>query len=119
MEKFFPGPFTIILKKKDNVPDILNPYNKIGVRIPDCDITRKLIDYANCPIATSSANIADKPSATNASDTIKDFYDKVDYIIDTGETNIGIASTIVEVIDGIPHIWRQGSITQDEINKIM
>ena len=119
MESFFPGPFTIILKKKNIVPNILTA-NKdtIGIRIPDCKITKKLIEYAGCPIATSSANISDNPSVSNVKEIINDFYEKVDYIIDSGKTNIGIASTIVEVIDGIPHILRYGPITENQINKI-
>ena len=119
MEKFFPGPFTIILKKKDIVPNILTANkNTVGIRMPDCKITTELINYAGCPIATSSANISDMQSATKVSDIVDDLYKKVDYIIDGGKSDIGIASTIVEVIDDIPYILRQGSITEDEISKI-
>jgi len=120
MEAFFPGPFTIILKKKSIISDILTAgKDTIGVRMPDCEITQKLIEYANCPIAAPSANISGKPSGTNINDFIKDFDNKVDYIVDNGEAKIGIASTIIQVIDGIPHILREGSITKEQIMQVL
>lgn len=119
MERFFPGPFTIILKKKEIVPDILTANtDTVGIRMPSEKITRKLIEYANVPIAAPSANISDKPSGTNLESIIKDFEGKVDYFIDSGESKLGIASTIVKVIDGVPHILRQGTITKEQIQEI-
>lgn len=119
MERFFPGPFTIILNKKDIVPDIVTACSStVGVRIPSEEITRKLIEYANVPIAAPSANISNKPSGTNLESIIKDFERKVDYFIDSGESKLGIASTIVKVINGIPHILRQGTITKEQIQEI-
>ena len=74
METFFPGPLTIILKKNNCVPNNLtNNTNTVGIRMPDNIIARKLIEYANVPIATPSANISGKPSGTNIQDIIKDF----------------------------------------------
>ena len=120
MNAFFPGPFTIILKKKSIISNILTAGKEtVGVRMPDCEITQKLIEYANCPIAAPSANISGKPSGTNIDTIINDFYDKVDYIIDNGEAKIGLASTIVQVIDGIPHILREGSITKEQILSVL
>ncbi len=119
MEKFFPGPLTIILKKRDIVPDILTAgQNTIGVRIPSGKIARKLIEYVGKPIATSSANISGKPSKTNMKNIIKEFKKQVDYFIDSGESEIGIASTVIQVIDGIPNILREGSISIEEIEKV-
>lgn len=120
MNAFFPGPFTIILKKKSIISDILTAgKDTIGVRMPDCEITQKLIYYAGCPIAAPSANISGKPSGTNINDFIADFSNKVDYIIDNGEAKIGLASTIVQVINGIPHILREGSITKEQILQVL
>ena len=119
MKAFFPGPFTIILNKKDIVPNIVTAnQDTIGVRMPKNDIALKLIEYAEVPIAAPSANISGKPSGTNFKDIYNDFKDKVDFMIDGGESNIGIESTIVKVIDNIPHILRPGSITAEEIEKI-
>ena len=116
MEKFFPGPLTIILKKKSIVPDNLtNNTDTIGIRMPDNIIARKLIEYANVPIATPSANISGKPSGTNINTIMNDFKDKVDYYIDGGKSKIGIGSTIVKIENGYPLILREGSISKKQI----
>lgn len=120
IKNFFPGPLTIILKKKEIVPDILTAgSDTIGIRMPANDISLKLIDYAGIPIATPSANISGRPSGTNLKDIMKDFDGKVDCFIDDGPSKIGLASTIVKVIDNVPHILRQGSISIDEINSVI
>ncbi len=119
IKEFFPGPLTIILKKKDTVPNIVTANsNMVGVRMPSNEIALKLIEYAGVPIATPSANISGKTSGTNMEDIMKDFEEKVDYFIDDGPSKIGISSTIVQVIDGVPHILRQGKITEEQINKV-
>ena len=116
MRKFFPGPLTIILKKKDIVPNIVTANsNTVGVRMPANETALKLIEYAGVPIATPSANISGKPSATNLKEVMENFGEEVDYYIDGGTSKIGIASTIVQVIDEVPHILRQGSISKEEI----
>ena len=119
MEAFFPGPFTIILNKKDIVPNIVTSNQQtVGIRMPSGKIARKLVELAGVPLATPSANITGNPSSTNLENIFKDFDGKVDYFIDGGETEFGMASTIVKVIDGIPNILRQGSITKEQIEKI-
>ena len=119
MQNFFPGPLTIILEKKDIVPDILTANtNTVGIRMPSGEIARKLIEYAGVPIATPSANISGKPSGTNIKDIQKDFAGKVDCFIDNGESKLGIPSTIIRVINNEVHILRQGSISMEQINAI-
>ena len=119
IEKFLPGPLTIILPKKEIVPDIVTANSDtVGIRIPENKIALKLIEYAGIPIATPSANISGKPSGTNIQDIMKDFDKGVDYFIDDGPSKIGKASTIVKVINGIPHILREGKITKDKINEV-
>ncbi|MGN1298378.1 MAG: L-threonylcarbamoyladenylate synthase [Candidatus Scatovivens sp.] len=120
MEKFFPGPLTIILKKKKIVPDILTAgQDTVGVRMPSGKIARKLLEYANIPIAAPSANISGMPSGINLQEIKKQFKGKVDYFIDGGKCQLGISSTIVQVVDGKPQILRKGSITLEQINKIL
>ena len=119
MEKFFRGPLTIILKKKDIVPDIVTAgKDTVGIRMPGEEIARKLVELANVPIAAPSANITGKPSGTNLQEIMKDFEGKVDFAIDGGDSELGIGSTIVQVIDGRPQILRQGSITLEQINEV-
>jgi len=120
MEKFFPGPLTIILKKKDIVPDIVTAgKDTVGVRMPSGEIARKLVEMAGVPIAAPSANISGEPSGTNLHEIKKHFEEKVDFYIDGGDSEIGLASTIVQVVDGKPVILRQGSITLEEINNLI
>ena len=116
MEKFFPGPLTIILNKKYIVPDIVTANtDTVGIRMPSNEITRKLIQYAGVPIAAPSANISGEPSNTNLDNLINIFKNSVDYYIDGGECKLGTASTIIKVIDEVPHILRKGSITEEQI----
>ena len=120
MEAFFPGPLTIILKKNKLVPNNLtNNTDTVGIRLPDNIIARKLIEYANVPIATPSANISGKPSGINIQEIIKDFGDKVDYYIDGGPSKLGIGSTIVKIDGNEPIILRKGSISEEEINEVV
>lgn len=119
MENFFPGPLTIVLKKKNLVSDIVTAgQDTVGIRMPSGEIARKLIEYAKVPIATPSANISGKSSGTNLDEIMEDFEGKVDYFIDGGDSKLGIASTIVKVVDGIPYILRQGTITKEQIEEI-
>ena len=120
MEKFFPGPLTIILKKKNIIPDIVTAgQDTVGIRMPSGEIARKLVEIAGVPIATPSANISGEPSGTNLQEIKKHFEGKADLFIDGGISEIGLASTIVKVIDEKPVILRQGSITLEQINKIL
>ena len=119
MEEFWPGPFTIILERKDIVPDnVTGGLDTVGIRMPSNEIAKKLIEYADVPIAAPSANVSGRPSGTNIEDIFKELSDKVDYIIDGGQCEIGLESTVVRVIDGIPHILRPGKITEEQIRKV-
>lgn len=118
MENFFPGPLTIILKKKEIVPDIVTAgKDTIGVRMPSGEIVRKLVEIAGVPIAAPSANISGEPSGTNLKDIKKHFEGKVDFFIDGGISELGLASTIVQVVNGKIQILRQGNITLEQINQ--
>lgn len=119
MEKFFPGPLTIILKKKDIVPDIATAgKDTVGVRMPSGEIARKLVEIAGVPIAAPSANITGEPSGTNLQEIKSHFEGTVDYFIDGGDSELGVSSTIVQVVDGKIQILRQGHITLENINQI-
>ena len=119
MKNFFPGPLTIILNKKSIVPDIVTANSgTVGVRMPANEIAIKLIECSGVPLATPSANISGKPSGTDLKDIMIDFNGKVDFFIDDGPSKIGLASTIVQVTNGVPHILRQGSITENEIMNV-
>jgi L-threonylcarbamoyladenylate synthase len=116
---FFPGPFTIILERQDIVPDIVTGgLNTVGIRMPSNEIAKELIKLADTPIAAPSANISGRPSGTNVTDIFNELQDKVDTIIDGGECKIGVESTVVRVINNIPHILRPGKITPEQIKSV-
>lgn len=119
IEKFWPGPLTIIFKKKEIIPDIITAgLDTVAIRMPSNKIARDLIKYSGCPIAAPSANISGKPSGTIVEDIIEELDGKVEYIIDGGKVDIGLESTVVRVIDGIVHILRPGKITAEEIQNL-
>lgn len=120
MKEFFPGPLTIILKKKDIVPNIVTANgNTVGIRMPEGEIVQKLLKYSNVPIATPSANISGKKTGTDIKQIQKDFGENVDYYIDGGKCKFGISSTIVKVINGEIHILREGSIKKKYIERVI
>lgn len=116
IDTFMPGPFTLILRKKDNIPDNVSAgLDTVGIRIPSNKIANTILLGSGLPIAAPSANISGKPSGTDINDIINEFDNKVDYIIDGNITDIGLESTVVKVIDGIPTILRPGFITKEDI----
>ena len=118
MKTFWPGPFTIILERTEIVPDIVTAgLDTVGIRMPSGTIAREIISYADVPIAAPSANISGRPSGTNIVDIFEELSDKVDYIVDGGECEVGLESTVVRVIDGIPNILRPGKISPEDIKK--
>ena len=120
IDTFMPGPFTLILEKKDIIPsNVTCNLDTVGIRIPIDKIAHELLDKLDFPIAAPSANKSTKPSGTNISDIYDEFRDEVDYLIDGGDSLIGLESTVVKVIDGIPTILRPGFITREDIEEVI
>lgn len=118
MDKFFPGPLTIVLPKKEIVPYITTGgLDTVGIRMPENIIAHDLIELSNTPIAAPSANISGRPSGTNIKDIFNELNDRVDYIIDGGDTFVGVESTVIRVIDGKINILRPGKITKEDFEK--
>lgn len=118
IDVFFPGPLTIILKKRDIVPSVVSAnLDTVGVRMPSNKIAHDLIELSNTPIAAPSANVSGKPSGTKVSDIFSELDGKVDYMIDGGEASIGLESTVIRVIDNEIHILRPGKINYDDLSK--
>ena len=120
IDEFMPGPFTLILKRKDLVPDIVTAgLDTVAVRIPENEIAQEIIKNANVPVAAPSANVSGKPSGTNIEDIKKELENKVSAIVDGGETKIGLESTVVKVINEVPVILRPGRITPEDIRDVV
>ena len=116
IDTFMPGPFTIILKKKEIIPSCVTAnMDSVGIRIPIHQMAHEFLELVNVPIAAPSANISSRPSGTKVDDIKDEFDSLVPYIIDNGEATIGLESTVVKVIDNIPTILRPGFVTYEDI----
>ena len=119
MNKFWPGPLTIILDKKDIIPDETSAgLNTIGIRMPNNEIALKLIELSGKPIAAPSANISGRPSPTEVERCIDDLDGRVDYIIGGESSDIGVESTIIDCTVNPPLILRPGGITLEMLREV-
>ncbi len=117
---FMPGPLTVILPKRDNVPDsVTGGLDTVAVRCPAHPVAHKLISLAGIPIAAPSANLSGKPSPTSAVHVTEDMNGRVDMIIDGGESEIGLESTIVKVDGDTLTLLRPGGITYDALCMVL
>jgi L-threonylcarbamoyladenylate synthase len=116
---FWPGPLTIVLPKSDIVPDIVTSgLDTVGIRMPDNKIALALIKESGCPIAAPSANKFGQLSPVKASHVRKQL-PNVDYVLDGGNTTVGIESTIVSVEGNYCQLLRPGFITLEDIEKAL
>lgn len=117
---FWPGPLTIILKKKECVPhQTTGGLDTVAIRLPANHIARRLIATSGVFVAAPSANISGKPSPTTAQHVIKDMSGKVDMIIDGGSATLGLESTIVDLSGNKPMILRPGCITKVMLENVI
>lgn len=119
INKFWPGPLTIILEKKDIIPNMTSAnLSTIGIRMPNSEIALKLIELSERPIAAPSANISGRPSPTEVERCIDDLNGRVDYIIGGESSDIGVESTIIDCTVNPPMILRPGGITLEMLREI-
>ncbi len=120
IDAFMPGPFTVILRKSELVPDTVTAeMDTVAIRFPENETAQRLIRAAGVPIAAPSANISGKPSPTRASHVIDDLSGRIDAIIDGENCMVGVESTIVDATGDVPVLLRPGGITYDEICEIV
>ena len=116
IDNFWPGPLTMVLKKKDGVPDrTTGGLDTVAVRMPDSEAALRLITLSGCPIAAPSANLSGSPSPTRAKDVIADMDGRIDAIISGEDCRVGIESTVVDMTGETPVILRPGIITAENI----
>lgn len=119
INEFWPGPITIILNKKDNIPYVTSGgLDTIGIRMPKNNVALKLIELSGVPIAAPSANISGRPSPTDIERCVEDLSGKVDAIVGGERCNIGVESTIIDCTVTPPLILRPGGITLEMLKEI-
>ncbi|MEE0956186.1 MAG: L-threonylcarbamoyladenylate synthase [Eubacterium sp.] len=119
-ERYWPGPMTMILNKSDIVPyETTGGLDTVAVRFPSNKIAREMIRQAGGYVAAPSANTSGRPSPTLARHVIEDLGDRIDMIIDGGQVNIGLESTIVDFTDGTPSILRPGFLNQEMLEEVL
>lgn len=119
IERFWPGPLTIILNKKEIIPNRTSAnLESVGIRMPNNEIALKLIELSGCPIAAPSANISGRPSPTDVERCIEDLDGKVDCIIGWKKSDVGVESTIVDCTVVPPVVLRPGGITLEMLREV-
>ncbi|MCR5481753.1 MAG: threonylcarbamoyl-AMP synthase [Clostridia bacterium] len=120
MEAFWPGPLTMVVRRKPEVPDVTTGgLDTVGVRMPDNKTALALIEYSGTPIAAPSANISGRPSPTRPGHVIHDLDGRIDAILTGGDCRVGIESTVLDVTTDEPVILRPGIITKKELEKAL
>lgn len=120
INNFWPGPLTLVLKKKKVVPYIVTSgLETVAVRMPNNNIALELINSLGNPIAAPSANSFGKLSPTMADHVQKQLGDKIDLILDGGKSAVGVESTIIKVDNGSVSLLRPGGIAKEELEKIV
>ena len=119
-EKFWPGPLTMVLPARSNVPKrTTGGLDTVAVRCPDSPITREIIRLSGVPLAAPSANISGKPSTTTAEHVRHDHDGKIQLIVDGGSCRVGVESTIVDLTGQRPRLLRPGGITPEELAAVL
>lgn len=117
---FFPGPITAILKKRSNIPDVVTSnLDSVGVRIPSHPVANAFLKLCGVPVAAPSANISGKPSPSCAEHVIEDLDGKVDVIISSGHTDVGLESTIITLVENPPVLLRPGGVTYEQLKEVL
>lgn len=120
MEKYWPGPLTVILRKSKNVPyETTAGLDTVAIRMPVSDVAKRLIELAGIPIAAPSANLSGRPSPTTAQHCIDDMLGRVDAIIDGENCEYGVESTVIDLSGEKPVLYRPGAVTLESLEEFL
>lgn len=119
-ERFWPGPLTMILKRRENVPNVTTGgLDTVGMRCPDHPVTLAIIEAAGVPIAAPSGNLSGRPSPTCARHMIEDMEGHIDGIVDGGACGVGVESTIIDLTVAPPRLLRPGGLPLEELQAVL
>ncbi|MBS0652977.1 MAG: threonylcarbamoyl-AMP synthase [Verrucomicrobia bacterium] len=118
--RFFPGPLTVVLNKRECVPSIVSAgLNSIALRMPSHPIARLLIEAVGEPIVAPSANISGTPSSTRCEHVVQDFEGKIAAVIDGGSAHYGIESTVISLNNDSPMLLRPGAVNVEQLEEVL
>lgn len=119
-QRFWPGPMTMILKRKAVVPDVVTAgLDTVGMRCPAHAVCRAIITAADVPVAAPSGNTSGRPSPTTAAHMLEDMDGKIDAIVDGGPCAVGVESTIIDVTVTPPRLLRPGGVTLEQLREVL
>ena len=119
-QAYWPGPMTMILKRKDIVPDVVTAgMDTVGMRCPSHPLCREIIALSQVPVAAPSGNTSGRPSPTTAEHMLEDMNGKIDAIVDGGPCSVGVESTIIDLTCQPPRLLRPGGITLEQLESVL
>ena len=117
---FWPGPLTIIVPKGKSIPNEVSAgLDTVAIRLPKHPVARAIIKAANTPLAAPSANISGSPSPTTAQHVMDDMEGKIDAVLDGGNCDVGVESTVITVATPTPRLLRPGGVTPEQIEEVI
>ena len=120
LEKFWPGPLTVVLPRLPTVPDIVTAgLDTVAVRLPSLGAARELIRAAGVPIAAPSANLSGRPSPTTAEAVLADMDGRIELVLDGGPCEVGLESTVLDCTAHVPTILRPGGVTLEMLSLLL
>ncbi|MCQ2516136.1 MAG: threonylcarbamoyl-AMP synthase [Saccharofermentans sp.] len=120
IDNFMPGPITVIMRKSSKIPsEVSAGLNTVGIRMPSHKVALEFLSLCGCPVAAPSANLSGSPSPTTAMHVKNDMDGYVAAIVDGGDSNVGLESTVVDATGDIPVILRPGAITSEMIDEAL
>lgn len=120
MERFWPGPLTVILKKKPCIPESVTAgLDTVGIRMPQNETARRFIKACGVPIAAPSANISGRPSPTSFRHVFEDMNGRAAGIIKGDDSEVGVESTVIDMSGDVPTILRPGGISAEQLREVL
>lgn len=121
-EAFWPGPLTLVVPRSDDCPVSLLAsagLDSLAIRMPSHELARQLIATAGVPIVAPSANRSGRVSPTSAAHVLEGLAGRIDMVLDGGNCDIGIESTVVACLEGQPELLRPGAVTREQIEAVL
>ncbi|QQS42827.1 MAG: threonylcarbamoyl-AMP synthase [Acidobacteriota bacterium] len=120
IERFFPGPLTLVVPKADKVPSIATAgLDTIGVRMPSGKVTHEFLKACGTPVVAPSANVSGRPSPTDWESVLEDLEGKIDCILKGEPSRVGLESTVVDCTEDVPVVLRPGAVSIEQLRKVV